>query len=191
MSTTGEPVLWPLFLKLEGRIVLVVGAGAVAQRKILGLLEAGARVRVVAPEATEELRKLAEAGTIEWRKRPFEAADIDGAWVAMATTPTPEVQRAVADAAEAAHVFVVAADDPAHCSAYSAAVVRRPPLTVAISSSGATPALTRLMREILEEVLPERGWIEEAKALRAEWIASQAPLGGRFAELVRRLAARR
>ena len=191
MSSTEQSPLWPLFLKLHGRTVLVVGAGSVAERKIRSLLEAGAAVRMVAPEATLELRRLAEAGRIEWRARPFEPADADGTWIALAATPNADVQRAVADAAAARRLFLIAADDPANSSAYSGAVVRRPPFAVAISSSGATPALTRLLREIIEQVLPEPDWIEHAKALRARWIASATPAGGRFGELVRELARRR
>jgi siroheme synthase-like protein len=190
MSLVEQGPLWPLFLKLHGRCVLVVGAGSVAQRKIHSLLEAGAMVRVVAPEATPELRRLAEAGKIEWRARPFEPADADGAWLALAATSNDEVQQTVAAAAASRRLFLVAADDPPNSSAYSGAVVRRPPFTVAISSSGATPALTRLLREIIEQVLPEPEWIEHAKALRAQWIASGKPLGGRFGELVRELARR-
>lgn len=87
-------------------------------------------------------------------------------------------------------LFVVAVDDPANASAYSAAIVRRAPLTVAISSSGATPALTRLLREVIEEVLPHPDWIAHAQALRTEWLASAKPMGERFADLVRELANR-
>jgi siroheme synthase-like protein len=190
MSVGDEPHLWPLFLNLEGRTVLVVGAGPVAERKIRSLIDAQARVRVVAPEATSEVRRLAQTGAIDWRERRFEPEDADGVWVALSATSDPEVQHTVAGAAAARRLFLVAADDPTHCSAYSGAVVRRTPLTIAISSSGATPALTRLIREIIEEVLPNPEWIEHARKLRAQWIASAKPMGERFGDLVRELAAR-
>jgi siroheme synthase-like protein len=177
-------------LKLAGRTVLVVGAGPVAERKIRSLLEARARVRVVAPEASPGVQLLSKEGALEWRARRFESQDADGVWLALAVTSSPEVQREVAVAAEARRLFLLAADDPANASAYSGAIVRREPFTIAISSSGATPALTRLLREVIEEVLPHPDWVAHARALRAEWIASGKPMGERFADLVRQLASR-
>jgi siroheme synthase-like protein len=177
--------LLPLFLKLAGRAVLVVGAGAVAERKIESLLEAGAEVRVVAPEAVEEVQRLAREGRVAWSARAFEDADADGAWLVFAATADGEVQRRVERAATARRVFCVAVDDPANASAYSGAVVRRPPFMVAVSSGGATPALTRLVREVIEHVLPGDEWVEHAKRLRAKWLAEGTPMKDRFAELVR------
>lgn len=187
MPASDEASLYPLFLKLAERAVLVVGAGAVAERKITSLLAAGARVRVVSPDATEAVRRLSREGAIEWRERGFEDADADGAWLVIAATSDPEVQRRSAAAAGARRAFVVAVDDPANASAYSGAVVKRPPFTIAISSSGATPALTRLVREIIEQVLPGDEWIEHAKRLRAKWQAEGTPIADRFAELVKSL----
>lgn len=180
--------LLPLFLKLQGRLALVVGGGAVAERKIASLLDAGATVRVVAPEASDEVKRLAADARIEWRSRAFEEADADGAWLVYAATSSPEVQRRVASAAEARRVFCVAVDDPPNASAYSAAVVRRPPMVVAISSSGAAPALTRLLREVIEHVLPGEPWIRRAEELRAQWLRDGTPMGDRFAQLVREIA---
>lgn len=180
-------VLLPVFLKLQGRTVVVVGAGPVAERKVTALLEAGARVRVVAPEATDDLVALGREGRIEWRAGRFEEADLDGAWLVFAATADAAVQRVVSDAAAARHVFCVAVDDPAHASAYSGAVVRRPPFAIAISSSGATPALTRLVREVVEAVLPSDDWIARAETLRARWLADGTPMNERFEQLVREL----
>jgi siroheme synthase-like protein len=179
-----DPVLLPLFLKLADRAVLVVGAGAVAERKVEALLGAGARVRLVAPEATDELRRLAREGRLAWSERSFAEADVQGVWLVFAATTDAGVQRRVADAAGAHRVFCVAVDDPANASAYSASVVRRPPFTIGISSSGAAPALTRLLREVIEHVLPSDDWIERAKELRAKWLAAGTPMGERFTELV-------
>jgi uroporphyrin-III C-methyltransferase / precorrin-2 dehydrogenase / sirohydrochlorin ferrochelatase len=181
------PVLMPVFLKLGGRTVLVVGAGTVAERKIAALLEAGATVRVVAPGAIDAVQALAREGRVEWRARRFEDADLDEAWLVMAATDDAEVQRLVSDAAAARRVFCIAVDDPAHASAYSGAVVRRPPFAIAISSSGAAPALTRLVREVVEGVLPGDDWIEHARALRARWLAEGTPMQDRFDQLVREL----
>ncbi len=185
--SSGEASLLPLFLKLDGRTVLVVGAGTVAARKVASLLAARARVRLVAPEATAELEAHARAGLLEWFPRRFEEGDEDGAWLIVAATGDPETQRRVAAAAEARRVFVLSVDDPPNASAYSGAVVRRPPFAIAISSSGATPALTRLVREIIEQILPGPAWVEHARTLRAQWIADGTPMGDRFGLLVRAL----
>jgi siroheme synthase-like protein len=187
VTDAAAPVLLPVFLKLGGKTVLVVGAGAVAERKIAALLEAGASVRVVAPEAIDAVQALAREGRVEWRARRFEEADLDGAWLVLAATDDAEVQHVVSDAAAARHVFCIAVDDPAHASAYSGAVVRRPPFAIAISSSGAAPALTRLVREVVEGVLPGDDWIQHAQELRARWLAEGTPMQDRFDELVREL----
>jgi siroheme synthase-like protein len=191
MAEPGEAILYPIFLKLHERSVLVVGAGDVAERKVLWLIEARARVRVVAPVATARIRLLAEERTIEWVERTFEDADAEGVWLLVAATSDAAVQQRVAAAGQAHRTFVVAVDDPKHASAYSGAVVRRPPFTVAISSSGATPALTRLVREVIELVLPPDEWIEHAKMLREKWTTERVPMGERFGDLVRELATKR
>jgi len=180
--------LLPLFLRLGGKLALVVGGGPVAERKIESLLDVGARVRVVAPDASDEVKRLAREGRVEWLERPFADADLEGAWLVYAATSSPEVQRSVATAAEARRVFCVAVDDPPNASAYSAAVVRRTPMVVAISSSGAAPALTRLLREVIEHVLPADEWIRRAEELRAQWLRDGTPMGDRFAQLVREIA---
>jgi precorrin-2 dehydrogenase/sirohydrochlorin ferrochelatase len=182
--------LLPLFLKLEGRPVLVVGAGPVAEGKVGALLGARARVRLVAPDATPALQRLASEGSLEWRARRFEEADADGVWLVFAATSDSEAQRAVGEAASARGVFCIAVDDPPNATAYSGGVVRRPPFTIAISSSGAAPALTRLVREIVEQMLPGEEWVGHAQRLRARWLAESTPMTDRFAELVRELAQR-
>ena len=185
MQADGETSLLPLFLKLAGKTVLVVGAGPVAERKIESLLEAGARVRVVAPLATEGVERLAREGRIDWQPRSFDDADAADVWLAFAATSDAEVQARVARATTARRVFCVAVDDPSNASAYSGALVRRAPFTIAISSGGATPALTRLVREVVEHALPGPEWVEHATRLRAKWLAEGTPMADRFAELVR------
>jgi uroporphyrin-III C-methyltransferase/precorrin-2 dehydrogenase/sirohydrochlorin ferrochelatase len=172
-------------LKLAGLRTLVVGGGGVAERKITELLAADARLTVVAPESTSTITKLAREGRLELHARTFTTDDLAEVWLVIAATNDPEVQSAVARAAGARHVFVVAVDDVPNATAYSAALVRRAPYTIAISSNGETPALSRLLREILEQVLPDEGWVEAAKALRARWRAEGTPMSSRFPELVR------
>jgi siroheme synthase-like protein len=176
--------LHPLFLKLAGRRVLVVGAGPAAERKIDDLVAAGARVTVVAPRATERVRALASWGRLTLRARPFEPGDARGAWLVVSATGDRAVQRLVFDEANDQQTFVLALDDPENGSAYSASIVRRPPFVVAISSSGEAPALTRLLRQVLERALPDDRWVSAARALRARWKREGSPHASRFAELV-------
>jgi siroheme synthase-like protein len=185
VSSHEAPHLYPLFLKLAGREVLVVGAGSVAERKIAPLLEAGARVRVVAPEATPGVQALAGDGKIEWERRGFAKDDVGAARLVIAATSDAHVQRAVTEACEARGVFVVAVDDPPNATAYAGAVVRRPPFVIAISSSGVAPALTRLVKEVVEAMLPGDDVVEAAQSLRERWKKEGTPMGERFGELVR------
>lgn len=177
--------LYPVFLRLAGKDVLVVGGGAVAERKVQDLLEAGARVRVVALEVTPAIDELVGAGRASLERRAFEDRDVDGAWLVVAATSDPAVQARACALASASRTLSIAVDDPPNGTAYSASVIRREPITVAISSSGEAPALARLLREVLEQALPEQEWIEAARALRERWRADGTPMTSRFAELVR------
>ncbi len=175
--------LLPLFLDVTGRAVLVAGAGTIASRKALDLVEAGARVRVVAPRISAELAAArSEALTIE--ERSFEERDLDAMWLVFAATDDPVVQKRIADECERAQVFCVAIDDPPNATAYGGAILRRGPITVAISTSGEAPALARLMREVFEQALPDASYVEAACALREKWKADKVPMASRFAELV-------
>jgi siroheme synthase-like protein len=181
--------LYPLFLRLGGRRVVVVGGGVVASRKVEELLEAGARVHVVAPELAASIEQAMVRGALTADARAFVDADLDGAWLVIAATDDPAVNRVVAAAAEARRVFVNAVDDPPNASAYFASIVRRAPFQIAISSSGELPALSRLLREVIEHVLPAERWIEIARGLRRRWRTEGLPMGERFGELVRALSA--
>jgi uroporphyrin-III C-methyltransferase/precorrin-2 dehydrogenase/sirohydrochlorin ferrochelatase len=176
--------LYPVFLKLGGRRVLLVGGGAVAAGKLPGLLDAGARVIVVAPRLRDDLRRPG----VECRERAFQAGDVDGAWFVVAAAP-PEVNRAVARAAEARGLFVNAVDDADHASAYLGGVLRRAGVTVAVSTEGRAPALAGLLREGLEAVLPDdlERWVELAQARRAAWLQARVPMPQRRPLLLRAL----
>jgi siroheme synthase-like protein len=154
-----EVLVFPIFLKLTGRPVVLVGGGKVAASKLDGLLRVGARVTVVAPQIRAEI----ERPDVTLRRRGFEASDLDGAWFAVAAA-TPAVNRRVASAAEERRVFVNAVDDPPSASAYAGGVLRRGRLTVAISTNGEAPALAGLIREGLEELIPQEmeTWLREA-----------------------------
>ncbi len=169
--------LFPLFLKLAGRKVLVVGGGPVALGKVQALLDAGAVVSVVAPDVVPELGALADQGNISLDRRSFETRDLGGTWLAVAAAP-PEVNQSVAAAAASLRLFVLAVDDTSAASAYGAGTLRRGGVTVAVSTNGRAPALAGLLREGLEAVLPEdlEGWTAEAERQRAAWHAARVPM---------------
>ncbi len=168
--------LFPAFLKLAGKRVLVVGGGPVAAFRVTGLLASGALVTVVAPEIRPEVLHPG----LRLEQRPFEPEDLDAVWLVVAAA-TPEVNRQVAAAAATRGIFVNAVDDPANASVYLGGVVRRGGVTVAISTDGRAPALAGLLREALEAMIPEdvHTWIAEAARLRAEQKQRAVPLGER------------
>jgi len=176
--------LFPVFLKLAGRRVLLVGAGPVAAGKLRSLLEAGASVTVVAPEVHDEIARSGAALV----RREFVAADLDDVFFAVAAA-TPEVNRQVRSAGEARRVFVNAVDDPEAASAYTGGVVRRGGVTIAISTEGRAPALAGLLREALAALLPEdlESWVAEAQALRARQRATGISMGQRRPQLLEAL----
>jgi uroporphyrin-III C-methyltransferase/precorrin-2 dehydrogenase/sirohydrochlorin ferrochelatase len=166
-------VLYPVFLKLSGRPVLLVGGGEVAAAKLEGLLAAGALVTVVAPEVSAAL----ERPDVTIHRRRFAPADVDGMWWVVAAAP-PEVNRDVQAAAEAKQLFVNAVDDPVHATAYLGSVVRRDDVTIAISTGGRAPALAGLLREALDAWLPQDidTWMASADEVRRQWKALGVPM---------------
>jgi uroporphyrin-III C-methyltransferase/precorrin-2 dehydrogenase/sirohydrochlorin ferrochelatase len=176
--------MYPVFLKFDGRPVLVVGGGPVAAGKIEGLLAAGARVIVVAPEIRPDI----ERREVEVIRRAFEPADVDGMWWVVAAAP-PDVNRQVRDAAEARRVFVNAVDDPPNATAYLGGVVRRDGVTVAISTAGRAPALAGLLREALDAWLPEElaAWMTAADEIRKTWKRDGVPMEERRPQLLETL----
>jgi uroporphyrin-III C-methyltransferase/precorrin-2 dehydrogenase/sirohydrochlorin ferrochelatase len=176
--------LLPLFVKLAGREVVVVGGGAMAAVRVRQLAEAGARITVVAPQVREDAARHASSVY----RRPFHAADLDGAWFAVAAA-TPDVNAAVAAAAEERRILVNAVDDPDRATAYTAGVITRGDATVAISTGGRAPALAGLLREVVDDLLPPdvATWIDVAEAERPAWKRDRVPLGERRPLLLRRL----
>ena len=141
--------LLPIFLKLDGRPGLLVGAGNVALEKINSLLITGVRLRVIAPEAKPEIRQLANDGQLEWIQRRFDPTDLDGNFVVIAATDDPEVNATVYRESVERGILVNSVDDPPHCDFYFGSVVRRGDLQIAISTAGESPAVAqRLKREI-------------------------------------------
>jgi uroporphyrin-III C-methyltransferase/precorrin-2 dehydrogenase/sirohydrochlorin ferrochelatase len=178
--------LLPIFVKLAGRDVVVVGGGAMAAVRVRQLAEAGARVTVVAPEVGDEVARTAAIVL----RRPFRPADLDGAWFAVAAA-TPELNLEVARAAEERRVLVNAVDDPGTATAYTSGVVRRGEVTIAISTQGRAPALAGLLREAIDAVLPRdlARWVAVAEAERPGWKRDRVPLATRRPLLLRTLNA--
>jgi uroporphyrin-III C-methyltransferase / precorrin-2 dehydrogenase / sirohydrochlorin ferrochelatase len=145
--------LYPLFADLSHRAVLVVGGGAVAERKIAGLLGAQAQVTVNAPTLTPQLQRWAAEGRIAHRRDAFQESWLDRVWLVVAATSDVELNRVIATFAGLRRIFVNVVDDAALSSFHVPAVVDRAPLTIAISSGGEAPMLARLLRERLETLL--------------------------------------
>lgn len=176
--------MFPAFLKLESRRVIVIGGGRVAAGKVEALLAAGADVTVIAPE----VRPGIERAGVTVQKRAFEDADLDGAWWVVAAAP-PDVNRRVLEAANQRRIFVNAVDDPAHATAYAGGVVRRDGVTVAISTDGRAPAIAGLLREAIDAWLPQDldAWMSAADEARRLWKDEGVPMEQRRPQLLETL----
>ena len=142
--------LFPLFLRLEGRRCLLVGAGNIAAQKIQSLLSAGAVVHVVAPMAGSLLRKLIREGQVCWSQRAFRSSDLDGAVLVIAATGDPVINETVFREARRRGILCNAVDEPERCDFYYPALVQRGDLQIAISTAGRSPALAQRIRKELE-----------------------------------------
>jgi uroporphyrin-III C-methyltransferase / precorrin-2 dehydrogenase / sirohydrochlorin ferrochelatase len=165
--------LFPIFVKLEGRPVLLVGAGPIAESKIGGLLAAGAVVTVVAPDATAGIQKLAEDGTIFWHQRAFDSRDLDGMTLVVAAVPQ-QAASLIYEEAQIRGVLVNSVDDPDNCDFYYPAVVNRGDFQIAISTAGHSPALAQRIRLELEQQFgPEYAdWIQQLGDARRDLFAT-------------------
>jgi len=181
----------PVFLKLEGRRVLVVGAGPVALEKIETLLERGARIRVVAPEAVLEIREAARAGRLEWIEKRFEPTELDGCFLAIAATDAPQVNAAVFRAASERGVLCNSVDDIPNCDFFFGSIARRGELQIAISTNGESPALAQRLRREIEAQLPEDlgPWLGRVGELRRQ-VLQMHPRGEPRRLLLHQLAER-
>ena len=155
---------YPIILDLTENRVLVVGGGRIALRKIEGLMRAGARVRVVAPDVDEAIREL----PVEVRQRPFESTDLDDVRLVLTATDEPEINAMVAAEATRRGLWVNSADDPANCTFTLPAVAREGLVTVAVSTGGATPALSSHLRNEIQRWLEELGVADAAVQLAAQ-----------------------
>ncbi|HEY0784745.1 MAG TPA: bifunctional precorrin-2 dehydrogenase/sirohydrochlorin ferrochelatase [Acidobacteriaceae bacterium] len=182
--------LLPVFLKLEGRRCLVVGAGDVAAGKIESLVASLAQVTVVAPWARPEILRLAGQKAITWRQREFEDSDIEGAFVIVAGTNHAAVNQHVYRLAVQHNILCNAVDDPPHCDFYYGSVASRGKLQIAVSTAGESPAVAQRLRAEIDALLPhELGpWLCRLGALRREVLGAY-PAGDPRKQLLHQLGA--
>lgn len=178
LSSRWEPPgmsLFPIFLKLTGRRAIVIGAGHLAESKITSLRAADAAVTVIAPQASDPIVEQAAAGELTLHSRPYRQGDLAGAFLVVAATNDPAVNRAVFAEATATGVLCNAVDDPPFCDFYFPSVVRRGDLQIAISTAGNSPALAQQLRKNLNEQLPlDLGdWLADLGNLRREVVAAE------------------
>jgi precorrin-2 dehydrogenase/sirohydrochlorin ferrochelatase len=183
--------LFPIFVKLEGRLAVVVGGGNIAEAKIPGVLAAGARIRLISPSITPQIAEWVRFGKIDWLPKRFEAADLNGAFLVIAATSAPGVNEAVFREAEARGILCNAVDDIEHCHFYYGAVAQRGDLQIAISTNGKSPALAqRLRREFEAEFGPEyEAWLQWLGAAR-EALRATDPSSETTKKLLHELASR-
>ena len=183
--------LLPIFLKLEGRRGLLVGAGSVALDKVGSLLKTGLQLRVVAPEARPEIRALAAGGAIEWVQRAFAPTDLDGTFMVIAATDVPEVNAAVYRGCVERGIVCNSVDDIPNCDFFFGSVVSRGDLQIAISTAGESPAVAQRLRRETDAQLPvDLGeWLRTLGALRRE-VLEIHPRGEERKALLHQLAQR-
>jgi precorrin-2 dehydrogenase/sirohydrochlorin ferrochelatase len=183
--------LFPMFLKLTGRQGLVVGAGRVGEPKIGGLIDTGARIRVVALEATDVVREWARTGKIDLELRAFTPDDLDGAFLAVVATSSRSLNEFVYREAQRRGVLCNVVDVPGYCDFFYPAVVRRGDLQIAISTAGQSPSLAQRLRQQLEQQFGPgyATWVAELGETRRLILASDLD-PERKRELLHSLASR-
>lgn len=143
------PDYYPVFLNLAGKRCVIIGGGTIAQGKIGGLLQAGCEIIVISPDATPGIRQAAQRGDITWLERTYQPGDLEGAFIGVAATNVWHVNREIYEEAERLGVLLNVVDDPDLCSFIAPSIVKREPVTLAISTGGASPALARKLRQTL------------------------------------------
>ncbi len=183
--------LFPMFLKLEGKRCLVVGAGKVGEPKIGSLIGTGAHIRVIALQASDAVKAWASVGKITLELRPFTAEDLDGAFLAVVATASRALNISIYRDAQRRGTLCNVVDDPAYCDFYYPAVVRRGDLQIAISTSGQSPSLAQRLRQQLERQFGEEyaDWVAELGETRRLVLASDLD-AARKRELLHALASR-
>lgn len=168
------PALFPIFLKLKRRRVLVVGAGKVGEPKISSLLESGALIKVVALQASEAVREWARSGLVEFEERGFVTSDLDDVFLVVVATSSPILNELIFIHAQRRGVLCNVVDIPDLCDFFYPAVVKRGDLQIAISTSGQSPSLAQRLRKRLEKQFGPAyaDWVKELGATRREVLKS-------------------
>lgn len=166
--------LFPMFLKLSGKQVLIVGAGKVGEPKIAGLLDTGAQIRVVALEASPAVREWARAGKIELELRAFTPDDLEGAFLAVVATASRTLNERIYQEAHRRRILCNVVDVPDLCDFYYPSVVRRGDLQIAVSTAGQSPSLAQKIRQQLEKQFGPgyAAWVAELGETRKLILAS-------------------
>ena len=158
------PDYYPTYLNLAGKKCVILGGGTVAQGKLAGFRDAGAVITIISPDATPGIRRAARNGQVQWLEREYHSGDLEGAFIAVAATNVWHVNREIYDEAEKLGVLLNVVDDPDLCTFIAPSVVKRDPVTLAISTGGASPALARKLRETLADH-PALEWADLANVL--------------------------
>lgn len=183
--------LFPMFMKLKGRQILIVGAGNVGEPKIAGLLETGARIRVVALEATPNVREWADQGRIRLELRRFEPDDLSGMFLAVVATSSRNLNERIYAEAQRRGVLCNVVDVPDLCDFFYPSVVRRGDLQIAVSTAGKSPSLAQKIRQQLERQFGPAyaAWVSELGDTRQLILASDLEKERKL-ELLHSLASR-
>jgi siroheme synthase-like protein len=169
--------LLPVFMKLDNRRVLVIGAGAVALEKLSALDGTGANIHVVAESIRPEVTALANAGKISITQRSFTPTDLDNAFFVIAATNNSAVNAEIHRLARERNILCNAVDDPPNCDFYFGSIVRRGDLQIAISTAGKSPALSQRLRKEIDALLPADAgdWLNAIAEIRSEILATLPP----------------
>ena len=158
------PAYYPVFLNLAGKRCVIIGGGTIAEGKISTLKETGAQVTIISPDATPAIQKMAQKGVVEWTARKYQPGDLEGAFLGIAATDVRQVNQQIFQEAEQLGVVLNVVDDAELCAFIAPSIMERGPVTVAISTGGASPALARKLRETLADS-PALEWADLAPVL--------------------------
>lgn len=185
MTSPDTAIDYPVCLRLRDKRVLLIGAGTIAEGRALQLIEAGARLRMIAPAATDTLRRLGAEGHLELLERPYAPGDLTGQALVFVATDDRRVSQAVAAEARALGIWLNAADEPDLCDFTLPSVGRRGPITVAVSTNGQAPALARDLRRRLVDQIS----LQHVQLVRLSgWLRGRLPRGPARGRLLRLLA---
>jgi len=166
--------LFPMFVKLEGRQVLVIGAGKVGEQKISGLLDTGAHILVVAPNATDLVAKWARERRIQFESREYSSSDLEGKFLVIVAAGDRDLNHRVYKEAQSRGILCNVVDVPEQCDFYYPSVVKRGDLQIAISTTGQSPSLAQRIRRQLEQQFGPayETWVAELGSVRREILNS-------------------